>query len=220
MTSANDEETKRLVLKAALADVPFDGWTGRVLQRAASNSGLAPIELRRLFPKGVPDLVTFYLDAADSEMRAALDAQDLAAMNIRTRIATAIRVRLQQAEARREVVRRTLAYQTLPGNALRALRSLYRTVDQIWRAAGDQATDFNFYTKRALLAGVYSSTLLYWLNDDTADCAATWEFLDRRIGDVMQIQRARGRIEKLGHRLPSPWRLLGGLRHGTLRRGA
>lgn len=36
-------------------------------------------------------------------------------------------------------------------------------VDDIWYWAGDRSTDFNWYTKRALLAGIYTSTgLLIW----------------------------------------------------------
>jgi ubiquinone biosynthesis protein COQ9 len=57
----------------------------------------------------------------------------------------------------------------------------------MWRAAGDASTDFNFYTKRMLLAGVLKATILFWLDDATPGCAASWEFLDRRIGEVLKI---------------------------------
>ena len=83
-----------------------------------------------------------------------------------------------------------------------ALKLLYRTVDAIWYAAGDNATDFNFYTKRALLAGVYSSTVLYWLNDKSAGCADSWSFLDRRIDEVMQVPKLLGRVSAITEPLP------------------
>ena len=73
---------------------------------------------------------------------------------------------------------------------------LYRTVDAIWYAAGDTSADFNFYTKRATLAGVFSSTLFYWLNDRSEGNEATWAFLDRRIDDVMRFEKFKGQFAK------------------------
>ncbi|MEQ8502258.1 MAG: COQ9 family protein, partial [Sneathiellaceae bacterium] len=108
----------------------------------------------------------------------------------------------------REAVRRALGRQAAPDQALTSVLGLYRTVDAMWYAAGDTATDWNFYTKRALLAGVYASTLLYWLQDQSEDFAATWAFLDRRVENVMAIQKLRGRLEQAGGRLPNPFRLL------------
>jgi ubiquinone biosynthesis protein COQ9 len=99
-------------------------------------------------------------------------------------------------------VRRALALLSLPFNAPLALKLLYNTVDALWYAAGDTSTDFNFYTKRATLAGVYSSTLLYWLNDRTPGSEATWAFLDRRIEDVMKIEKLKSQVASWTN--PSP----------------
>ena len=88
-----------------------------------------------------------------------------------------------------------------------AAKCLYRTVDAIWYAAGDTSTDYNFYTKRGLLAGVYSSTVLYWLNDDSEGAVATWAFLDRRIADVMKVPKLIGKVSGLTGKLPNPLRL-------------
>ena len=131
-----------------------------------------------------------------------LEGQDLAAMKIRDRIATAVRVRLERQAGNREAIRRAVALFALPNNMPAALQSLYRTVDAIWHAAGDTATDFNFYSKRLLLAGVYSATLIYWLEDKSDGSARTWTFLDRRIADIMRLQKFRGRLDGLVGRLP------------------
>jgi ubiquinone biosynthesis protein COQ9 len=122
-----------------------------------------------------------------------LEGLDLAAMKIREKVAAGVRARLEAVAAHREAVRSGLSFFALPQNAAAGLGCLYRTVDAIWYAAGDKATDYNFYTKRALLAGVYSSTLLFWLNDKSEDCSATWAFLDRRIGEVLKVA---GRLGK------------------------
>ena len=122
------------------------------------------------------------------------------------RVATAVRVRLEALGPHREAVSRGLAFLALPHNAALGTRCLYRTVDAIWYAAGDTATDYNFYTKRLLLAGVYTSTLLFWLNDRSEGYAQTWAFLDRRIGEVMRIGGTLGRT--VGSLLDLPDRLL------------
>ena len=94
-----------------------------------------------------------------------MEKEGVAALKIRDRIKAAVRIRLERHSGQRESARRALSLLSLPFNAPLALKLLYGTVDAMWYAAGDTSTDFNFYTKRATLAGVYSSTLLYWLND-------------------------------------------------------
>ena len=75
-------------------------------------------------------------------------------------------------------------------------RAIGSTADHIWRALGDTSEDYNWYTKRATLSGVYSSTVLFWLGDDSLDHHATWEFLDRRIDDIMQIEKIKAQVRK------------------------
>ena len=164
------------------------------LAAAAAELGIDSEEARHAFPGGPVALVTYHAAYADRRMEDALAEADLAAMRVRERIAHAVRIRLEQNAAHREAIRAALPILAQPVNGPQALASLYRTVDTFWFAVGDRTTDFGFYTKRALLAGVYLSTLLYWLNDGSEDSQATWGFLDRRIADVMRIQTARARF--------------------------
>jgi ubiquinone biosynthesis protein COQ9 len=131
---------------------------------------------------------------------------------MRERIAAGVRARIEVMTPHKESARRAAAFLALPQNAPLAARLLFSTVDAIWRAAGDQTSDFNYYTKRALLAGVYGSTLLYWLSDSSEDHADTWTFLDGRIGDVMKIQQARGSVERGLAQFPNPLSILESLR--------
>ena len=123
-------------------------------------------------------------------------------------IATAIRVRLEQTAGHREAVRRALSLLAMPLNAGKGPALLWRTVDAIWYAAGDTATDFNYYTKRGLLAGVYSATLLCWLEDRSEGFATTWSFLDRRISEVMRVPQALSGLRKRLEGLPTPFSFL------------
>ena len=190
------DETRDRVLLAALPHVPFDGWSEVALTAAAVDLDLDPGEARQAFPGGPVALVAYHAAYADRRMEEALKESDLAEMRVRERIAHAVRLRLEQNAAHREAIRAALPILAQPANGGHALYSLYRTVDTIWFAVGDKSTDFGFYTKRALLAGVYLSTLLYWLNDGSEGAQATWAFLDRRIADVMRIQTTQARFAR------------------------
>lgn len=206
-TAGRDEERRRL-LAATLDHVAFDGWTVTALRAGAADLELDLVDVARLFPGGPDEAVRLFVDEADRRMVEELARRQLGNMRHRDRIATAVRVRLEQHEQHREAVRRALALQALPQNGPGGLASLYRTVDAMWHAVGDTSTDFSFYTKRILLSGVYVSTLMFWMNDRSEASEATWAFLDRRIEDVMKIQKARARLERY---LPDTERILGNL---------
>lgn len=196
------------ILAAALPNVLFDGWSRAALTAGATSAGLVAADVDLAFPRGVRDALAYWLERADLDMVTAMEAADLDSMKIREKVAFGVRIRLEQAAPHKEAVRRALSYLALPGNAKLATTSLYRTVDHIWHACGDRSTDFNFYTKRGLLAAVYSATLLYWLDDDSDGHADTWAFLDRRIADVMRIPRLSGKFKGLGAKLPNPMRVV------------
>lgn len=204
--SAHLLQEKQALLAAMLPHVAFDGWSATALAAAARDAGMDAGLVSRAFPGGALAVLDFWVRETDRAMVAAFEAQQGQALKIRERIALAIMLRLEIAAPHREAVRRAMTLAAQPHLAPRFLGQLYRTVDAIWYAAGDTATDFNFYTKRLLLAGVYSATLLVWLDDKSAGFAATRAFLARRIEDVMRIQQARGKLENLAARLPNPLR--------------
>lgn len=206
-------EVRAQVLAAALPNVPFDGWTLTTLRQAAEAAGIAREAQRAAFPLGVIDLVTYWSDACDAEMVRRLAAQDLPAMKVRARIATAVRTRLETMAGDRIAARKALSLFALPFHAAAGLTCLAHTVDAMWRAAGDTSSDFNWYTKRALLAGVYSATLTTWLSDTSPDAADTEAFLAARIDNVMQIEKLKSRAGQFAKTLPDPFRLLGRLRY-------
>lgn len=196
------------LLTAVLPHVTFDGWTDAAFRAGAADLGADIREVRRLFPGGAREAVAHFSDWADRRMLAALAGRDLAALRLRERVALAVRLRLEALAPYREAVRRSLSLLALPPNAALGAKCLYRTVDAIWRAAGDRSVDFSFYTKRALLAAVVSTTTLYWLDDNSEGRAESWAFLDRRIADVMRIPALRQRLDRITERLPDPFRVL------------
>lgn len=207
-------ERRRRLLTQTLRHAPFDGWTMKALEAGARDLGLGLADALLLVPGGLGELAAFHHAEADRLMLKGLGAQDLSGLKIRERVALAVRVRLEPHARDREAIRRVLGFLAQPPHAPLALRCLYRTVDAVWHAIGDRSTDFNFYTKRALLAAVYGSTVLYWLEDKSEGQAETWKFLDRRIADVMKVPQVTARLGKLAERLPDPLRLLRMLRRG------
>ena len=202
-------------IEAMLPHVPFDGWTRRALARGLADIGAPSDEADLLFPGGAVALVEAFCDLADRRMTEGVATPDLTgdptspgtAKGLTARVRAVIALRLAQNRPHREAVRRAVAVLAMPMHARQAAGCTVRTVDAIWHAAGDRATDFSWYTKRALLAAVYGATLLYWLRDAGAeDDAATLAFLDRRLAGIGRIGKLRGRAEAALHRVMPPLR--------------
>ncbi len=199
-------DVKDKLLIAMLPHVMFDGWSRDALAAGRSELEIDGLDENLAFPGGLREVAQHFADYIDREMLAELAKVDLDKMPIRERIATGVRVRLDILAPHRESIRRLLTFLSLPGNHLTGMRITMKTVDTIWYAAGDTATDFNYYTKRGLLAGVYGATILYWLADNSDGFVETHAFLDRRIGEVLQIPKIQNKVKKRIERLSRPLR--------------
>ncbi len=196
-------DMKNAILAAALAHVPFDGFTDKVLQQAAREAGAGRSEIARLFPAGPLSLVEAFSESADAAMARLLARAKLQNLKVRERIALAVKTRIAVVRPHKEAARRAAAFLTLPTNAATGIRLLYNTVDAIWRGVGDTSTDFNFYTKRAILAGVFSTTLMRWFSDTSEDEEITNAFLQRRIDEVMRFEKFKAQLRERASGLPS-----------------
>ncbi|MDA0652896.1 MAG: COQ9 family protein [Proteobacteria bacterium] len=210
--SVDRQESRDRLLLAALPHITFDGWTDKAFQAGIADCGMAASDFRRFFPGGACDAIDHFSGWADRRMVAALAYHAIDELSVRNRVALAVRLRLEALAPYREIVRRTLGLLALPPNLALGARCLYRTVDSLWHAIGDRSPDFNFYTKRALLAAVLSTTTLYWLDDTTDNCEGSWAFLDRRVVDVMKIPKLTQRLGRAVARLPDPLRILRAVR--------
>lgn len=192
-SSMMDKET---FLTAALPHVPFDGWSQATIDATLADTNAEPGLVKVLFPRGPVDLAMAYHQRGDHEMVMRLKAEELGALRYRDRIAAGIRFRLEAAD--RELVRKGMALLALPQHAAIGAGAVWQTSSLIWEALGDSSRDLNWYTKRATLSAVYSSTLLFWLGDDSPGSTATWDFLDRRIDNVMSFEKVKGRARETG----------------------
>ena len=195
------------ILPHALAEIAQYGFSDAALKAAAGKAGVNPTELRAAFPNGGASLVEAFSHWADERMaeRMLEDPPE----RTRDRVTQAVKTRLDVLAPHKDAARRAAAFLALPQNAPLAATLMMRSVDLMWRAAGDRSSDFSYYTKRALLGGVYGATLIHWLSDSSADHADTWGFLDNRIGDVMQIEKFRGAAREWVAKLPDPLGIFG-----------
>ena len=217
MTVASSLDEVRLTLAPEIARAAaFDGWSRAAVASAAASCDIAPEIAALAFPPegGAMAMIAAWTAQIDAAMAEALPAQALAGLPVRERIRRLVAFRLEALRGDSEALRRALAIMAMPPNLARGAALAWRSADAMWRLAGDHATDFNHYSKRAILAGLYAATLLVFLDDDSADKAATAAFLGRRIDGVIAFEKAKARLLPRADRDHfSPARFLGRLRY-------
>lgn len=186
---------KDAILESALPDIPFDGWTMGVLERAAKAAGYETAMVPSVFPAGVKDAIIHLSHWADRHMLESLVASKNPPARIRDKITLAVRTRLEVLAPYKEAERLAIAYWLRPLRKWEGVKLVWKTADAIWDWAGDTATDYNRYTKRGLLSGVLTATTLFWLSDTSKGYQDSWAFLDRRIDNVMSVGKIVGKLK-------------------------
>jgi ubiquinone biosynthesis protein COQ9 len=207
------EKLRRQLALVVGENAVFDGWTKAAIDSAAGQLGIDPVQARLAMPKSQTAMIDLYIQEVDRALEAYFTPERLQGMKIRVKIRSLVWRRLEVMGPAREAVRRALAILAMPQNVPLALRISWRTVDVMWRIAGDTSTDFNHYTKRMTLGALYGSTLLVWLDDQSEGWAETAAFLDRRIDDVMEIEKFKATAGKFLEGLPNPLTILGSFRY-------
>ncbi|MDE1467621.1 COQ9 family protein [Aurantiacibacter sp. D1-12] len=196
MTEADDltldELRIRLAPQIALSAM-FDGWSDAALVSAAEAEGVDVAVARLAFPGGAMDMIDAWVASIDERMEANFADGRLDNMPIRERIRSLVWFRLEAIEGLEESLARAMSIQAMPKNAPAALKQGWSSADKMWRLAGDTATDYNHYTKRAILGSIYGATLAVWKSDESEDKANTAAFLDRRIEGVMKFEKAKAK---------------------------
>lgn len=180
---------------AALPHVAFDGWSRQTLDQAIADSGVDRGLAAMAFPRGGADMALAFHRLMDDRLAEELAQVELARMKIRERITFSVRRRIELVADHRDAVRRGAVLLALPIHAKDSATAIWGTADLIWRLCGDTSSDYNWYSKRAILSSVYSATVLYWLGDESTGAQNTWGFLDRRIEDVMRFEKFKAQAQ-------------------------
>lgn len=200
MTDADLSARRDAVLGEMLIEAPFEGWTASALEAAAREADESTA-LPLLFPRGVADVLDWWSAREDAAVLTEFAALDTAPRGVTAKIGWLVRARVERLDPDREAARRAAATLALPPYAATGTRMTWRTADRLWRAAGDTATDFNHYSKRAILSGVYASTAARWFADEgdaePERYQATWDFLDARLSDVMRFEKVKAKLPRV-----------------------
>ena len=197
MTHPERSPERDRAIVAMLPAVEELGWTRAALTATTGR------DADLLFPGGTGDMIAAYSDLGDRWMMEDAGNANMAGLRLPGRVRAVIALRLQRNDAYRPAIRRALGWLALPANVAVAAGCTARTVDTVWHAAGDRSADFSWYTKRAILAGIYSATLLRWLTDDGPEAGDSLAFLDRRLAEVARLGRFRAAVTGRGRRVGS-----------------
>lgn len=208
------DSARARLLDAALPHVPFEGWSGSLLRIAARDAGMSDDEVALYCPEGVISLIVFWWREMDERAREVITAGESPA-RIRERIRRAVVLRLEAALGHEDALARARARLLLPDGLAAGAELAWNTSDMIWRAIGDTSTDANWYSKRAILTGVWTSTLAIWLSEANPHKPETLAFLDRRIANVMEFEKVKAKVNKQLAGLPDFAAMAAKLRYGT-----
>ncbi len=205
---------RRNILRAMLPIAAFDGWTTKSLRAAVKATDLPKGAGALYFPEGPKDVIAFWAEQMDKQAEESLGAMDLPRMKIRDKVTAGVLARFEAIGPHQEAARRAMARLALPDSAGQGPAQLWAAADTIWRAIGDTSTDGNYYSKRAILSAVIGSSLAAWLGDDSLDKAQGRKFLEARIANVMQFEKAKWDFKNKTKDWPNPAEILGHLRYG------
>ena len=179
------DQMEQAVLDAALERAPGLGWNGRLVRAACAANGLSPGDEELLLPNGARDLASLLSRRHDDRALVELGQVEARSLKMRERIARAVSARMEAGAADLEATRRCAAFLALPMNADLGLKLAWESADHLWCWAGDTATDWNHYSKRAILSGILIPALtMRWFDGREAAEA----FVAARIENVMAFE--------------------------------
>uniref|UniRef100_A0A2R8ZI93 Ubiquinone biosynthesis protein n=1 Tax=Pan paniscus TaxID=9597 RepID=A0A2R8ZI93_PANPA len=168
----SEEQLQDRILTAALEFVPAHGWTAEAIAEGAQSLGLSSASAS-MFGKDGSELILHFVTQCNTRLTRVLEEEQKLALSILM----------------------------LPHNIPSSLSLLTSMVDDMWHYAGDQSTDFNWYTRRAMLAAIYNTTELVMMQDSSPDFEDTWHFLENRVNDAMNMGHTAKQVKSTGEAL-------------------
>ncbi len=188
-------QEKLKLLDIFLKNASFNGWNNQTLEKSAQQCGFNKGYLSLLFPNQIKDLTSFFYNKKNDELISLYkEKSNLITAKTTERIIYLIELKFSLYNPIREAIRSLFSYNILPQNLFSAQKALWNICDLIWFLANDKSTDFNYYTKRGLLAYVYSTTMLFWLDDTSPNFEQTKLFIRKQINKVLKVGKTKSEI--------------------------
>jgi len=209
------KEVRVDILQAMLPIVVFDGWNQKSLRASIKLINLPEGSEELYFPEGALEVIRFWHDQMNEFVKSNLESLNKSEMKIREQVTAGVLSALESIGSNEEAMRRAIIRLSLPDAAVQGPTYLWSLADSIWRAIGDRSTDYNYYTKRTILAGVLGSTITVWISDSDQNKVKTKLFLDARISNVMSFEKSKFKIVEKINNIPNFAEILGRLRYGN-----
>jgi len=209
------KEVRVDILQAMLPIVVFDGWNQKSLRASIKSINLPEGSEELYFPEGALEVIRFWHDQMNEFVKSNLESLNKSEMKIREQVTAGVLSALESIGSNEEAMRRAIIRLSLPDAAVQGPTYLWSLADSIWRAIGDRSTDYNYYTKRTILAGVLGSTVTVWISDSDQNKVKTKLFLDARISNVMSFEKSKFKIVEKINNIPNFAEILGRLRYGN-----
>lgn len=168
-------------IRSLISILPNSDWSANTMMQVSKNLGLDPNYYLIIFKDNIPEIMDYYDALLDQQMQEALDACEKPS-KIREKIALALSMRLRLDAGPKRFLK---------------LKSVWRTCDIIWKYAGDNSLDFNHYTKRSLLAGVYIASFRFYKKDNSLDAKDTEEFIKSSLDKIIKIFSIKSKLPKM-----------------------
>ncbi|WP_236869874.1 COQ9 family protein [Candidatus Bandiella numerosa] len=178
----NIKQLKNDVLFSVIEILPYEAFDINIISKACKNIGLQSEYASLLFPNGRAEFLEVFRDYIDEIMVERIKNELSEVKSITSRIFESLKIRFEILDKYKIIIPKIIAFYSMPWNHLKLYPYTWKSMNLIWRTAGnDKSTDFNYYTKRGLLTGVYWATLLYWLSDESTNYESTHDFLNRKL---------------------------------------
>ncbi|MBL6675336.1 MAG: COQ9 family protein [Alphaproteobacteria bacterium] len=192
---------KRLeVLKYAKIFISEKGLNKNSLENISKRYGLNINEIELLFPEGNIDLIKFTLEQLNKELEEYCKKIDLIRLPVHKRIKKVLLSKISLMNKNKLFYRSIFLNLLIPKKNFSLSNQLYNSVDQIWFIAGDSSTDFNFYTKRLILSGIYSRVMLFFFNNNNQE--ELENILDESLKRVSKIPEIKSKLKIFKDYLP------------------
>ncbi len=192
---------KRLkILKLAKLIIAEEGLNSNTFETIALKHTLNINEINLLFPDGNKDLLEYSLDQLNIELQEYCKSIDLIRLPLHKRIRKILLSKIEIMNKEKNFYKKIFLKSLLPNRTISLSKQLYKSIDQIWYLAGDTSVDFNFYTKRLILAGIYSRVVLFFFNNNNQN--ELENLLDLNLKRVAKIPELKSKINIVKEYLP------------------
>ena len=194
----NDKRLK--ILKLAKLIIAEEGLNSNTFETIALKHTLNINEINLLFPDGNKDLLEYSLDQLNIELQEYCKSIDLIRLPLHKRIRKILLSKIEIMNKEKNFYKKIFLKSLLPNRTISLSKQLYKSIDQIWYLAGDTSVDFNFYTKRLILAGIYSRVVLFFFNNNNQN--ELENLLDLNLKRVAKIPELKSKINIIKDYLP------------------